>query len=30
MTVHWWQTCVIYQIYLRSFQDTNDDGIGRP
>jgi alpha-glucosidase len=28
MTVHWWQTCVIYQIYLRSFQDTNDDGIG--
>jgi alpha-glucosidase len=24
----WWKTSVIYQIYPRSFQDTNADGIG--
>jgi alpha-glucosidase len=27
MTI-WWQRGVIYQIYPRSFQDTNDDGVG--
>jgi len=24
----WWETAVIYQIYPRSYQDSNDDGIG--
>ena len=24
----WWQHAVIYEIYPRSFQDTNSDGIG--
>ncbi len=26
--VDWWQRGVVYQIYPRSFADTNDDGIG--
>lgn len=24
----WWRGAIIYQIFLRSFQDSNDDGIG--
>ena len=24
----WWKESVIYQIYPRSFNDSNDDGIG--
>jgi len=26
--LNWWETAVIYQIYPRSYQDSNDDGIG--
>lgn len=28
MKSNWWKNAVIYQIYPRSFQDTNGDGIG--
>ncbi|HEU4619385.1 MAG TPA: alpha-amylase family glycosyl hydrolase [Gammaproteobacteria bacterium] len=24
----WWQRGVVYEVYVRSFQDSNDDGIG--
>ena len=28
ITKRWWHNCVVYQIYPRSFNDSNDDGLG--
>ena len=27
-SLKWWHKAVLYQVYLRSFADANDDGVG--
>ena len=27
-SLKWWQKTVIYELYVRSFKDTNEDGMG--
>lgn len=26
--MEWWKKSVVYQIYVKSFQDSNNDGVG--